>query len=314
MNAVPQVSVGIPTYNRLATLRRAVQSVLDQTFRDFELIISDNASTDGTAEFVNSLRDPRIRYIRNAENLGMMRNFNRCLKSFTGIYCGFLGSDDYWLPGFLENVVGVLRSNPDVAIAFTNHYFLRSGRLTPRKRLVRPGIHKECVSMVLKRNPLCLAAALIRKASLDEIGGFRAEVFNGDFDIYLRIAELGHRMYYVDKLLAVYRLHEENESRNWRRTGEAMIAILSDTHFASPKDENMRRQKLALFYRRLGLALFQMPSTVTSLDEARSAFKQSVHLRPLSILTWGWFLITYLPRQTHPVISRLYRLGYPFRN
>jgi glycosyltransferase involved in cell wall biosynthesis len=308
MIIIPRVSVGIPTYNRAATLGEAVQSILDQTFRDFELIISDNASTDGTSELVETFRDPRIRYIRNSENLGMMLNFNLCFKSFKGIYCAFLGSDDYWLPGFLENAVEALESNPDAAIAFTNHYFLQRGRLTPRKRLVRPGLHKECVSMILKINPICLAAALIRKAAFDEIDGFRPEVFSGDFDLYLRLAKSGHKMYYVDRLLSVYRLHEGNESRNWRKGCEGMIKILANTDFASPKDERLKRKKLALFYRQWGLALFQAPLTLTALDEVRSAFKESLHLRPFSVLTWICLVIAYLPKQTHPVIFRIRKL------
>lgn len=151
--------------------------------------------------------------------------------------------------------------------------------------------------MVLKRNPICLAAALIRKASLDEIGGFRPEVFVGDFDLCLRLAKSGHRVYYVDRLLSVYRLHEENESRNWHKVCESMIKILSNTHLASPRDERLRRKKLALFYRRWGF--------ITALDEARSAFKQSIRIRPFSILTWICLVITYLPKQTHPMMLQI---------
>lgn len=238
----------------------------------------------------------------------MMPNFNRCFKSFSGIYCAFLGSDDYWLPRFLENAVEALENNPDVALAFTNHYFLQGEQLTPRKRLVRPGLHKECVSMVLRINPICLAAALIRKASLDELGGFRPEVFNGDFDLYLRLAKSGHKMYYVDRLLSVYRLHEENESRNGREVCESMIKILAPADFASPKDERLKRKRLAFFYRRWGLTLLRAPPAPTTRAEARSAFKQSMRIRPFSILTWICFVMTYSPKQVHSEMFRIWGL------
>lgn len=305
---VPKVSVGIPTYNRAWTLREAIQSVLNQTFHDLELIISDNTSTDNTQELVKSFDDSRIRYIRNKENIGMIANFNQCLRLFTGSYCAFLGSDDYWLPDFLENLTKVLDRNPDVAIAFSNHYFLERGQLTPRKRLVKPGLHEECIPMVLKINPVCLAAALIRKTTLDKIGEFRSEVFNGDFDLYLRIANSGHKMYYVDELLAVYQLHEENESRNWQKTGESMIAVLTNVSFQSRKNERLRCKKLASFYRRLGVAVFSPPFNLSELRKARSAFKQSICIRPLSILGWGGLLFTYFPRTYYPVISWIRRM------
>ena len=307
MISIPTVSVGIPTCNRAKTLKKAIRSVLDQSFRDFELSVLDNSSTDDTPEVVKSFDDARIRYVRNEENLGMMLNFNQCLKSFRGRYCAFLGSDDYWLPGFLESMVEVLDKNPSVGIAFTNHYFLRNDKLEPRKRLVRPGTHKECAAMVLTVNPICLAAALIKKDVFNEIGEFRPHVFNGDFDLYLRVARAGYGMYYVDQLLSVYRLHEENESKDWLKTGESMVTILSDIRFPSSKNERLRRKKLSLFYRRLGMAISQRHSQ-DALIKARSEFKKSLQTWPVSISAWAGYLTTYLPKAIHPLIISIGKL------
>lgn len=305
---VPKVSIGIPTYNRVETLREAIQSVLIQTFHNFELIVSDNASTDDTQKLVKSFKDSRICYIRNKDNIGMKENFNQCLGMFRGAYCAFLGSDDYWLPGFLENLTKTLDRNPDAAVAFSNHYFLKRGQLTPRGRLVKPGLHSKCIPMVLRVNPVCLAAALIRKTALDKVGEFRPGVFNGDIDLYVRVANSGYKMYYVDKLLAVYRQHEENESRNWQKNCEGMIAVLTNACFQSPKDERLRQRKLAVAYRKLGTAFFLPIFTPADLRKARSAFRQSIYIQPLSILAWAGLLCTYFPKRFHSIISWVRRV------
>ncbi|HEX2037869.1 MAG TPA: glycosyltransferase family 2 protein, partial [Chloroflexota bacterium] len=87
------MSVCISTYNRSRYLRRAIESVLGQTFGDFELIVSDDRSPDDTAEVVAQYRDPRLRYHRNAENLGLVGNYNRCLELARGQYIGIFDDD-----------------------------------------------------------------------------------------------------------------------------------------------------------------------------------------------------------------------------
>jgi glycosyltransferase involved in cell wall biosynthesis len=98
----PVVSVIIPTYNRVGVLRRSIQSVLAQTYRDFELIIVDDGSTDNTEEVVRSYSDPRIRFIRQEKNRGAAVAYNIGIKAAHGEYIALLDSDDEWLPKKLE--------------------------------------------------------------------------------------------------------------------------------------------------------------------------------------------------------------------
>lgn len=92
---MPKISVCIPTYNSGEFLSEAIQSVLDQSFQNFELIISDNASEDNTTEIVNAFNDSRIQYYRNKKNIGMYENFNHCLDLAEGEYIKFLCATDY---------------------------------------------------------------------------------------------------------------------------------------------------------------------------------------------------------------------------
>jgi len=107
----PTVTVIISTYNRANLLGRAIKSVLNQTFADFELIVVDDASTDNTEEVVRAFTDPRIRFIRHEQNQGVSAVRNTGLKAALGDYVAFLDSDDEWLPQKLEKQLQVFWSN-----------------------------------------------------------------------------------------------------------------------------------------------------------------------------------------------------------
>jgi glycosyltransferase involved in cell wall biosynthesis len=115
----PLISVGIPTFNRAATLRRAAESVLGQSHGKLELLISDNASEDGTAELCAELlaRDERVRYVRQPRNLGPTANFNTLFERMSGEFVMVL-SDDDWLAGdYLERCLSELRARPELVLA-----------------------------------------------------------------------------------------------------------------------------------------------------------------------------------------------------
>ncbi len=118
----PRLSVCIPTYNAASFLPDAIRSVLSQSFRDYELIIVDNASTDGTDRIVASFSDARIRYYRNTENIGAPANGNRCLEYATGQYIKFLCADDALLPGLLNKQVEILDASPSIGLVTCDMY------------------------------------------------------------------------------------------------------------------------------------------------------------------------------------------------
>ena len=110
LNNKPRVSIGMPVFNGENYLAEALDSLLTQTFSDFELIISDNASTDKTEEICRAyaVRDQRIRYFRNQENLGASRNYNRVFELSSGEYFKWAAHDDLCAPEFLGRCVDVL--------------------------------------------------------------------------------------------------------------------------------------------------------------------------------------------------------------
>ncbi len=117
----PKVSIGLPVYNGENFIRPAIDCLLGQTFGDFELIISDNASTDSTEAICRQyeIRDPRVRYIRNAANVGLVRNFNQAFELSRAPYFKWAAHDDVYAPTYLQRCVDVLDRDPSVVLVYS---------------------------------------------------------------------------------------------------------------------------------------------------------------------------------------------------
>lgn len=131
----PRVSIGMPVYNGERYIEQAIESILAQTFSDFELIISDNASTDRTADIcrIHAVRDRRIRYSRNETNIGYGRNQNLVAELSSGEYFMWAHHDDVRDPQCLERCVEILQMNPSIVLCYTYTRDIdETGQLLPR--------------------------------------------------------------------------------------------------------------------------------------------------------------------------------------
>jgi len=120
---MPRVSVVIPTYNHEKYVGECIQSVLDQTYQDFEIVITDDGSTDGTVNVIKEFGDSRIRLYTHAENKGACTAVNNCIRKAAGEYIAALNSDDAWEPTKLERQVNFLDSHPEIGAVFTRVSF-----------------------------------------------------------------------------------------------------------------------------------------------------------------------------------------------
>lgn len=134
---LPLVAISMKTYNRAAYLEKALDSLLAQTYKNFVLIISDNASPDGTQKLCEDLakKDPRVRYIRQKENIGIFPNFNFTIRAAVAAadYCLLVSDDDLWEPTFLEKCMDALLKDPEAIVAFTEFGELFYGNGTVRR-------------------------------------------------------------------------------------------------------------------------------------------------------------------------------------
>ena len=176
----------IPTLNRARKVVRAVSSVLEQTFKDFEIIVVDDGSDDGTTELLEQFGDG-IMYLRNGKTLGVSAARNRAIKASEAPLIAFLDSDDYWLPQKLKVQTDFFRNNPDAVACQTDEVWVRKGRrVNPMKKHIKPSgdIFEDSLKLCL----VSPSAVILRRSLLDEVGIFDEEFpVCEDYDLWLRI-------------------------------------------------------------------------------------------------------------------------------
>ncbi|HBY58158.1 MAG TPA: hypothetical protein DEG96_09960 [Candidatus Atribacteria bacterium] len=208
----PKISICIPTYNRAKFIREAIDSVLKQTFRDFELIVVDNCSTDNTQEIVKAFDDGRLRYVCNERNLGVIGNYNKCISLARGDYICIIHSDDMLLPRFLEVQSAILDKNSDVGLVHSNCSYIDeqgvafSQSIFPSTDYIKDG-EEEMKDLVLD-NHIVMSAAIVRKSCYDLLGGYNEKIpWVSDWEMWLRIC-LKWKIAYIGKVLCLYRRHQ----------------------------------------------------------------------------------------------------------
>ena len=204
----PVVSVVIPTYNRAGKLRTALGSVAAQTYRDFEVIVVDDGSSDDTREVVEAFRArvPSMRYVFQP-NRGQAKALNAGLRVARGAYAAFLDDDDAWMPEKLARQVARIESDPAVGLVYTAIACTKGGAIL-RRQPERPGFTLR--EMVERGCFIHCSAVLIRRACLDLVGMFDETMSRvKDFDLWMRIAR-HYRLAYLDDVLATYAQHESN--------------------------------------------------------------------------------------------------------
>jgi GT2 family glycosyltransferase len=198
----PQVSIVIPTYNRRAMLSEAIASVMAQRGADFELIVVDDGSTDGTAEEIDRIaalantenRERVVLRVVRTENRGVAAARNLGIALASAPLIAFLDSDDLWLPGKLERQLAFMRAHPNFTIAQTEEIWMRGGRR------VNPGVRhrKRAGDIFLDSLRTCLispSAVIIRTELLKKLGGFDERMVAAeDYDLWLRILAAGHEV------------------------------------------------------------------------------------------------------------------------
>lgn len=181
-----RLTVYIPTYNRAHYLAASVASVLGQSYRDFRLVVSDNASTDETTALLAGLSDPRLEHVRLPENIGLLANFNRCLTDATTEYVLILADDDVLYPKHLEETVAVLDRHPHVGMVHTafdvigpeGEVVFRGVDWTGVAAGIESGAEFICASLS-GWSRVAASTALIRTRAVPE-GGFLAADFPPD--------------------------------------------------------------------------------------------------------------------------------------
>lgn len=194
------VSIIMPSYNTAPYIRETIQSVLDQTYQNWELIIVDDCSTDNTDEVVASIKDERIRYLKNEKNSGAAVSRNRALREAKGRWVAFLDSDDLWMPGKLEKQISFMESN-DYSFSYTNYEEIdvegkaTGVKVTGPKKVTKTGMFNYCwlgcLTVMYDRNVI----GLIQIEDIKK---------NNDYAMWLKVCKKAD-CYLLDENLGKYR-------------------------------------------------------------------------------------------------------------
>ena len=205
------LSIIIPTFNRSELLYRALNSVFMQTYSDYEVIVIDDGSTDGTAEMLQK-NFTQVRYFYQS-NKGVSASRNKGLELAKGRWIAFLDSDDEWLPHKLEKQISLLKAKPDYKICHTEEIWVRNGvRVNQMKKHRKTGgwIFPQCL-------PLCVmspSSILIHHSVFDSIGNFDTSLpACEDYDLWLRITAEYPVLYIEEPLIKKYGGHDDQLSK-----------------------------------------------------------------------------------------------------
>lgn len=232
------VTLAIPTFNRLELLKRAVASALTQNYKNLEIIISDNASTDGTSEYLRSLDDDRIKVILGEQNLGMVANWDRCLVSAQGDYFLLISDDDaLFEESAVEKLVsGFLGDEGKNVGAVFSDVMLEKVEKNTLERTFYKGIfcspEKIVVDFFMSRVSIFPCATLLRTKDIRDLGGYSSfgAMLAVDACAWICLALKYGQVRRIDEPLALYRIHQSLSSSSieiWTRDSEVMQGLVA---------------------------------------------------------------------------------------
>lgn len=293
------VSVIIPTYNRAPTLPRAINSVLHQDYRNLELIIVDDASTDDTEALVENIKDHRIRYVRHDRNQGACAARNTGIAAAKGELIAFQDSDDEWLEGKLSKQVAALdREKSEYVLVYcTKIIYGMDGNYKRgvRRSICVPGPETAMLSGDLRQslwheNIISTQTILVRTESAHKVGGFDTRLKNSqDWDFVLRISEVGS-FAFVDEPLVNHYIQADSISNLSSTAPYSQLIIINKLKRRGVPAKVLAGRRAILGYRigKLG-----------SPRRGEVLIWASLLAQPTEVKTWGRFLVNRLRRHFH---------------
>jgi glycosyltransferase involved in cell wall biosynthesis len=312
---MPNVSVVIPTYNSAHLLDDALQSVLEQTYKDFEIIVVDDGSTDNTAEVISKY-DDKLRYFR-VDNGGPAKARNYGISKSTGKYIAFLDADDKWLPTKLEKQMNMFEQNPEFGMVFTENSLFDAR-----------GIYKNSLGKdrLLKGNNLAqniflysnigTPTVMVRKDVFDAIGLFEESMVQAEDDnMWIRIAA-NYQVGFIDGSLVQVRDHSHRLTRTDKNLIEYVrnnITMLSSNYGDKVKKsiEKAVPRKLAKVEFDIGYSYFEKQEY----KKARQAFIRSMSHSFYDFNILLYLIVAFAPDCLRRLVKFIKRKLFPsYRN
>lgn len=248
---MPLISVIIPVYNGKKTIRETIESVLNQTFYDWELIVINDGSQDSTFEIVSSIQDPRVK-IFSYPNAGLAASRNRGIAQACGEYISFLDADDLWTPDKLEAQLTALQENPQASVAYSwSDYIDESSQFLRRGShiTVNGDVYAKLLLTDFFENG---SNPLIRRQALTAVGGFDGSIDTAaDWDMWLRLAARYHFVA-VPSPQILYRVSASSMTAHVWRQEAACLQVIERAFAVAPEAlQHLKQRSLANLYKYL---------------------------------------------------------------
>ena len=287
MEKKPKVTVIIPTHNHAHFLPECLSCVKNQTYKDYEVIVVNNGSTDKTEQEVKRLSWDKVRYHYQEDTGSVAGPRNTGIRLARGEYVAFLDSDDIWYEDKLEKVLNILDKKPDIDIVSHDLYMVREGK---EKKLLKSGPLKEDMFLsLLNKNCLFGSATVAKRELMEKMGGFdpcKEFVHVEDYETWLRIAKLGKKFYFINEPLGEYRAHSLNLSFDFE---SALCHEKNVIHKHFAQINNMNRFLRKLFYnKRLSVIYYKIAMQFLFRKQLKKSlynFWRSFCLNPFSLFT-----------------------------
>ena len=292
MNEAPAVSVVIATFNRADYLPPTVDSVLNQSFQDFELIVVDDGSTDNTRDVLERYGS-RLKYLYQC-NGGASSARNLGVRHARAPWIAFQDSDDLSLPNHLASLYGFVRKFPACRMVFGNgNYLSGAAQSRGKQTIIQPGKSRQLAEKgvrlvdLFEKSILRLQAALISKQAYDRLGGHDESLrICMDLDLGLRML-MNFPVAYLDEELFSYRIHAGNIGRNEELRLTENIRVIEKLIREYPEareliGKNLLARRLAYRYYRLAKGRWRQNHR----EAARQAIKRAIQLRPGYVKYW----------------------------
>ncbi|NJD98894.1 glycosyltransferase [Thermococcus sp. LS1] len=287
----PTVSVIMPSYNHSRFIEEAIQSVLNQTFDDFELIIIDDSSSDNSQEIIQKFAeiDSRIKPIFHKKNMGIARTLNDGLRASKGEFIAFIASDDVWVPNKLEVQLEILARNEDLVVWSegeiidangnpTGQAFTERHNATNRKKSGR--IFEE----LLKGNFIFGSSMILKRKNLDKIRFDESLKYLNDYKFVVDLA-WKYEYHFIKNPLAKYRIHGRNTILSDKK-GWLIDAVRVNKYFLEQYGDRISRKLRAMLYYRIASAYAQLGNK----RAAKQYLYKILSTYPAS-LYWGMLLV-----------------------
>ncbi|MEZ4599309.1 MAG: glycosyltransferase family 2 protein [Syntrophotaleaceae bacterium] len=223
---MPSVSVVVPTCNRAHMIEKAINSVLNQTFEDLELIVVDDCSEDETAEVVEQIKDPRLKFFRQTERKGAAEARNAGVAVSSGKYLAFLDDDDEWLPDKLQRQLEVFKTDPEMGMVYSGYYYVNAEN-NEIYREFQPSWRGKLDDLLLMENCIgTTSSAVVGRDCFNQVGGFDVSLPSSqDWDLWIRIAQV-RPIDYVSCPLVKFLNHDARITHNMGSKIQGKVKLL----------------------------------------------------------------------------------------